>query len=63
MPGPAPEIREIREITVAELAGRLPAAPLVDVRRPDEYAEAHVPSAQLIPLQELADRVGRGPDR
>jgi len=55
VPGPVPEI------TVAELASRLPAAVLVDVRQPEEYVEAHVPTARLIPLQELPDRVGELP--
>ena len=51
------------EIDVAELA-RLRAAgdvALVDVRRPDEYAEGHVSGAQLIPLDELPDRVAELP--
>jgi rhodanese-related sulfurtransferase len=50
------------EITVDELARRLErGAVLVDVRQPDEYAEAHVPGAVLIPLNELPDRVGDVP--
>ena len=32
-------------------------APLVDVREPVEYAEAHVPGATLIPMSQLAERV------
>ena len=51
------------EIDVAELA-RLRAAgevALVDVRRPDEYEEGHVSGAQLIPLDELPDRVAELP--
>jgi len=34
---------------------------ILDVREPDEYAEGHVPSAVLIPLGELAARVGEVP--
>jgi rhodanese-related sulfurtransferase len=46
------------EIDVDELARRRSAgAPLVDVRQPDEYREAHVPGAQLIPLDQLPDRL------
>ena len=51
------------EIDVAELA-RLRAAgdvALVDVRRPAEYEEGHVSGAQLIPLDELPDRVAELP--
>lgn len=31
-------------------------ATVLDVRNPDEYAEAHVPGAVLIPLPELSER-------
>ncbi len=56
-PGP------IQEIHVDELAPlRDGGIVLVDVRMPDEYEEAHVPGAQLIPLPELAERVGEIPD-
>ena len=45
------------EIDVDELAKRQGDGSLVlDVRQPDEYAEAHVPGAVLIPLNELAAR-------
>lgn len=49
----------IREINVDELAARLDGAgaPLVDVRQPGEYALGHVPSAVLMPLAEVPDRV------
>ncbi|MFV0438750.1 MAG: rhodanese-like domain-containing protein [Desulfopila sp.] len=30
----------------------------LDVRQPQEYAEAHIPGARLIPLAELAERLG-----
>lgn len=34
---------------------------LIDVRRPDEYEEFHVPGAVLIPLNELPDRLAELP--
>lgn len=43
-------------VTVRELQSRLAAglpARLLDVRTPGEYAAAHVPDAQLIPLDDL----------
>ena len=47
----------VPEIDVDTLAERLAAgAVLVDVRQPDEYAEAHVPGAVLIPLGEIPVR-------
>ena len=54
----------IPEITVEELAARLsdaPGAALVDVRQPDEYVEAHVPGARLIPLNDVPDRLADFP--
>ena len=48
---------EVPEIDVAELARRHAAgAYVLDVRTPEEYAEAHVPGAVLLPLQELQER-------
>lgn len=35
---------------------------VVDVREPGEYVEGHVPGAVLIPLGQLAGRVGEVPD-
>lgn len=47
------------EIEIPELSARLEQkTPLLDVRMPDEYEEAHVPGAFLIPLPELPERVG-----
>lgn len=49
---------EPSEIDIDELATRLEAgAVVVDVREADEYEEAHVAGALLVPLSELADRV------
>ena len=52
-----PEI-DVPEIDVAELAARLDAgAVLVDVRQPDEYEAGHVPTARLVPLDAVPDRL------
>jgi rhodanese-related sulfurtransferase len=55
----------IHEITVDQLAELLPGARLVDVREPDEYAQARVPGAVLVPLASVPDRLdafeGEGP--
>jgi rhodanese-related sulfurtransferase len=48
----------VPEITVDELESRLVAgAFLLDVRQPDEYVEAHVPGARLVPLTEVPAHV------
>jgi rhodanese-related sulfurtransferase len=53
---------ETPEIDVAGLAAaREGGAPLIDVREPDEFAQARVPGATLIPLGEVADRLGEVP--
>ncbi|CAN5651078.1 rhodanese-like domain-containing protein [soil metagenome] len=53
----------ITEISVDELAALLDSgAALIDVRMPDEYEEAHVPGAVLVPLPELPERLGEIPD-
>lgn len=31
---------------------------LIDVRQPGEYEKGHIPGAKLIPITELASRVG-----
>lgn len=52
----------VTEIDVHELARRrATGAAVLDVRQPAEYAEAHVPGAVLIPLDELADRLDEVP--
>lgn len=52
----------VPEIDVAELA-RLHAGGimLVDVRETDEYAQAHVPGADLVPLSTVPDALDRVP--
>lgn len=53
----------VEEITVDELAVRCAGgAFLLDVRQPEEFAEARVPGAVLIPLQELGSRLVELPD-
>jgi rhodanese-related sulfurtransferase len=52
----------IPEITVDELADLMISdVRLVDVRQPDEFAEAHVPGAILLPLAEVPDRLDEFP--
>jgi rhodanese-related sulfurtransferase len=53
---------DIPEIDVAELAAqRAAGATLIDVREADEFAGAHVPGAQLIPMSEVVERVDEVP--
>ena len=53
---------EVPEIDVAELARlRADGVPLIDVREPDEYTDAHVPGATLIPLATVPDEVAQVP--
>ncbi len=55
---------EIPEIGVAELAALLrDDIALIDVREPDEYVEARVPGAVLIPLATIPERIGELPDQ
>ncbi len=48
----------VPEVTPAELAGRLGACTLVDVREPFELEIARLAGARHIPLGELSDRIG-----
>lgn len=48
----------IHEISVDELADLLDGgAPLIDVREPHEFDEAHVPGARLVPMGTVPDHV------
>jgi rhodanese-related sulfurtransferase len=50
------------EVSVAEaLALRDSGAFILDVRQPEEWDAGHIPGATLIPLGELASRVGEVP--
>lgn len=52
------EAAEVPEIDVDELARRMASgAAVFDVREPDEYAEARVPGAVLVPLGTVAEAV------
>lgn len=54
---------EVPEVDVAELVRqRGDGAPLIDVREPDEYREAHVPGAQHIPLGTVPDNLDAVPE-
>ncbi len=47
------------EISLDQLESALHEnAALIDVREPAEYAEAHVPGAQLLPMSQLGNRLG-----
>jgi len=51
----------VRDVTPRELAGRLSRGDdfdLVDVREPHEWDIARIPGARLIPLGDLAERLG-----
>jgi len=51
------------EIDIETFAARREAGEAVlDVREPDEYAEAHVPGAVLVPLGQLLDRIDEVPE-
>lgn len=52
----------MREVDLVALERAIAAgAPVIDVREREEYAQAHVPSARLIPLGELAGRIDEVP--
>lgn len=46
------------EIDIAELDPARQSGVLVDVREPSEYVACHLPGALLIPMGELANRMG-----
>jgi rhodanese-related sulfurtransferase len=49
---------DVPEIDIDELARlRDGGVVLVDVRRPDEFEQVHVPGATLIPLQDVPERI------
>jgi rhodanese-related sulfurtransferase len=49
----------MREIDVHQLEELMVAgAAVIDVREPAEFAEAHVPGAVLIPMDQLGARIG-----
>ena len=53
---------EVPEIDVAELAeAHRRGVPVIDVREPDEYEQAHVPGARLVPLATVPERLDEVP--
>lgn len=53
---------QVPAIDIATLQERLEeGSPLIDVRQPEEYAEARAPGARLVPLDEVPDRIGEIP--
>ena len=53
---------DVPEIDVAQLAARrAEGATLIDVRRPEEFDNARVPGAHLIPLGEVVERIEEVP--
>lgn len=55
-------MQQVPAIDVTDLAAELArGAPLVDVRQPDEFEEAHIAGARLIPLGEVPDRAAEIP--
>ncbi len=48
---------EVIQVTGEELAHQKRDVLFVDVRQPDEYQEAHIPGALLIPLGQLEERL------
>ena len=50
--------RPTPEITLEEFAARHEDGTTVDVRERDEYAQGHVPGAVLLPMSQLASRLG-----
>jgi rhodanese-related sulfurtransferase len=53
---------DVPEIDIAELVRlRDDGAPLIDVREPDEYTDAHVPGAVLVPLATVPDNLDQVP--
>lgn len=58
-PPPPPDVPEVDLDQLDE--ARAGGAAVVDVRQPEEYDGGHVPGARLIPLSEVAGRVGEVP--
>jgi len=57
-----PQRPQAPECDTARLAEALDdGAVVIDVRMPDEYVQAHVPGAVLIPLPELGERTDEVP--
>ena len=58
-----PTSMDVPEIDIDELERRRDeGATVIDVRQPDEYEEAHIPGARLIPMTDVPERVEEIPD-
>ena len=52
----------MNQVSAADLATSLTTTDvLIDVREADEFAQAHVPGARLVPLSRIADSLGELP--
>lgn len=61
-PLPTIGVVDIPAIDTDALSERLAdGSPVIDVRQPDEYEEAHVPGARLVPLGEVPERLAEIP--
>jgi rhodanese-related sulfurtransferase len=56
-----PSINQLEAAQVQELLAQSPRPYLLDVRTPAEYRQGHISGAELIPLDELAAKLGRIP--
>lgn len=56
-PGPASSVN-MGPVEARDWLKLNPAAQLIDVRTPEEYAQDHLTGAKLIPVQELEGRTG-----
>ncbi len=54
-------IHQLDPDQVHNLIGQSPRPYLLDVRTPDEYKRGHINGAELIPLNELPDKLARIP--
>lgn len=54
---------ELREVDAAEAIALVAGgARLIDVREPDEWDAVHAPSATLVPMSQLGERIDELPD-
>lgn len=53
-PVPTWTVDQLRDFLSRSVAGELQ---LIDVRQPGEYAQEHLPGAELIPLSDLPSRI------
>ncbi len=61
-PAPTGGRVEVPEVDINEMARRRDGGmPVIDVRQPHEYVEAHVPGARLVPLAEVPERLDEVP--